>query len=99
MRGIADRVSIAFAKGLLQRGRYASHARTESLPESRLLLYGLGLLEMEVGHAKEARDAFQEFLSISEGMAAKAYAARWLESSATTKKNGHAKGLVKPSDS
>lgn len=45
-----------------------SSARTESLPESRLILYGLGLLEVELGHRNEARDAFQEFLSISQGI-------------------------------
>ena len=43
-------------------------ARTESLPESRLLLYGLGLLEVDLGHKDEAREAFQEFLTVSNGM-------------------------------
>ena len=43
-------------------------ARTESLPESRLIIYGLGLLQLELGHSKEARDTFQDFLSVTAGM-------------------------------
>jgi hypothetical protein len=43
-------------------------ARTESLPESRLLLHGLGLLYVELGRPGDARDAFQEFLSLTRGM-------------------------------
>jgi tetratricopeptide (TPR) repeat protein len=45
-----------------------AQARTEGLPESRLLLYGLGLLNIELGHPKEAREAFLEFLSVTQGM-------------------------------
>ena len=45
-----------------------AQARTESLPESRLLLYGLGLLNVELGHPEDARDAFLEFLSLTQGM-------------------------------
>jgi len=45
-----------------------ARARTEGLPESRLLLYGLGILNLELGHPKEARDAFLEFLSVTQGM-------------------------------
>ena len=45
-----------------------AQARTESLPESRLLLYGLGLLNVELGHPEDARDAFLEFLSVTQGM-------------------------------
>ena len=43
-------------------------ARTESLPESRLLLCGLGLLNVELGHPEEARAAFVEFLSVTQTM-------------------------------
>jgi tetratricopeptide (TPR) repeat protein len=45
-------------------------ARTESLPESRLLLYGLGLLNVELGHPEDARAAFVEFLSVTQAMQA-----------------------------
>ena len=45
-----------------------AQARSESLPESRLLLYGLGLLNLELGHREDARDAFLEFLSVTQGM-------------------------------
>ena len=41
--------------------RRVAQARTESLPESRLLLHGLGLLNVELGHTEDARDAFLEF--------------------------------------
>jgi hypothetical protein len=43
-------------------------ARTESLPESRLLLCGLGLLNLELGHPEDARAAFVEFLSVTQTM-------------------------------
>jgi tetratricopeptide (TPR) repeat protein len=43
-------------------------AHTESLPESRLLLYLLGLAYTEVGQPGEARQAFVEFLSVTRGM-------------------------------
>ncbi len=43
-------------------------ARTEMLPEARLIFYRLGLLHAELGHSQEARDAFQEFLSLTRGM-------------------------------
>ena len=45
-----------------------AHARTESLPESRMIFYGLGLLNVELGHPQDARDAFMEFLSTTRGM-------------------------------
>jgi Flp pilus assembly protein TadD len=45
-----------------------AQARTESLPESRLLFHGLGLLNVELGRRQEARDAFLEFLSLTQGM-------------------------------
>lgn len=47
-----------------------AQARTESLPESRLLLYGLGVLNLELGHSEDARAAFLEFLSVTQGMLA-----------------------------
>jgi hypothetical protein len=43
-------------------------ARTESLPESRMIFYSLGLLNAELGHPQEAREAFLEFLSVTQGM-------------------------------
>lgn len=42
--------------------------RTETLPESRLIFYRLGLLHAELKHFQEARQAFQEFLSLTQGM-------------------------------
>lgn len=42
--------------------------RTETLPESRLIFYRLGLLHAELKHPQEARQAFQEFLSLTQGM-------------------------------
>ncbi len=44
--------------------------RTETLPESRMIFYRLGLLNVELGHPQEARDAFQEFLALTQGMLA-----------------------------
>jgi hypothetical protein len=43
-------------------------ARTEPLPESRMILYRLGLLNVELGHPEDARGAFREFLSLTQGM-------------------------------
>ena len=45
-----------------------AQARTETLPESRLLLCGLGLLNLELGHPEDARAAFVEFLSVTQAM-------------------------------
>lgn len=45
-----------------------SQARTESLPESRLLLYGLGMLNVELGNRDDARAALVEFLSVTQDM-------------------------------
>jgi hypothetical protein len=45
-----------------------AQARTENLPESRMIFYGLGLLNTELGHPREARDAFLEFLSVTQGV-------------------------------
>jgi tetratricopeptide (TPR) repeat protein len=42
--------------------------RTETLPESRLIFYRLGLLHAGLKHPQEARQAFQEFLSLTQGM-------------------------------
>lgn len=42
-----------------------AHGRTDALPESRLIFYRLGLLNAELGHTQEARDAYQEFLSLT----------------------------------
>lgn len=45
-----------------------AQGRSETLPESRLIFYRLGLLNAELGHREEARTAFQEFLSLTRGM-------------------------------
>ena len=45
-----------------------AQARTENLPESRMIFYALGLLNAELGHPREARDAFLEFLAVTQGM-------------------------------
>jgi tetratricopeptide (TPR) repeat protein len=45
-----------------------AQARTETMPESRLIFYGLGLLNAELGHSQDARDAFLEFLAITQGV-------------------------------
>jgi protein O-mannosyl-transferase len=42
-----------------------TQGRTDALPESRLIFYRLGLLNAELGHTQEARDAYQEFLSLT----------------------------------
>ena len=43
-------------------------ARIERLAESRLVSYRLGLLNAELGHQDEAREAFAEFLILTKGM-------------------------------
>lgn len=45
-----------------------AQARTETLPESRLVFYRLGLLNAELGHPQEARTALQEFMSLTQNM-------------------------------
>ena len=45
-----------------------AQGRTETLPESRLVFYRLGLLNDEMGNPEEARAAYQEFLSLTEHM-------------------------------
>ena len=45
-----------------------AQARTESLPESRMIFYDLGMLNAELGHPQDARDAFREFLFLTQGM-------------------------------
>jgi tetratricopeptide (TPR) repeat protein len=45
-----------------------AQGRAETLPESRLIFFRLGLLNRELGHPQEARDAFQEFLRLTRGM-------------------------------
>jgi len=45
-----------------------THGRTDALPESRLVFYRLGLLNAELGHPQEARDAYQEFLSLTKDL-------------------------------
>lgn len=42
--------------------------RTETLPESRLIFYRIGLLNAGLNRPQEARQAFQEFLSLTQGM-------------------------------
>jgi tetratricopeptide (TPR) repeat protein len=42
-----------------------TNGRNDALPESRLIFYRLGLLNAELGHTQEARDAYNEFLSLT----------------------------------
>ncbi len=42
-----------------------TQGRTDALPESRLIFYRLGLLNAELGHTQEARDAYKEFLALT----------------------------------
>jgi tetratricopeptide (TPR) repeat protein len=55
-------------EALSQLNAVRAQGRTETLPESRLIFYRLGLLHAELGHREEARAAFQEFLSLTRGM-------------------------------
>ena len=45
-----------------------AQGHSETLPESRLIFYRMGLLNQELGHPQEARAAFQEFLSVTRGI-------------------------------
>jgi tetratricopeptide (TPR) repeat protein len=45
-----------------------AQGRIETLPESRLIFYRLGLLNDELGNPEEARAAYREFLSLTEHM-------------------------------
>lgn len=45
-----------------------TQARSETLAESRLVFYRIGLLNVELGHSREARDAFQEFLFLTQNI-------------------------------
>jgi tetratricopeptide (TPR) repeat protein len=60
----AGRRSEALAELQSQRDR----ARSETLPESRLVLFHLGLLEAELGHDAEARAAFGDYLRSTAGL-------------------------------
>lgn len=63
-------------------------AHTETLPESRLLLYSLGLLNAELGRTEEARAAFLEFLSVTQGMLTPEIKQARLETETTLRKLG-----------
>ena len=52
-------------QALTELSNVEAKARTESLVESRLVFYRLGLLNMELGHREEARKAFEEFLKLT----------------------------------
>jgi len=52
-------------KALNQLNAARTQGRTDSLPESRLIFYRLGLLNAELGHTQEARAAYQEFLALT----------------------------------
>lgn len=45
-----------------------AQARIETLPESRLALYRLGVLQSEIGQPADARAAFDEFLALTQGL-------------------------------
>jgi len=55
-------------EALNQLNAVREEGRTETLPESRLVFYRLGLLNGELGNIREARDAFEEFLALTRGM-------------------------------
>jgi tetratricopeptide (TPR) repeat protein len=55
-------------KALDELNAVRAQGRTETLPESRLIFYRLGLLNAELGHREDARNAFQEFLSLTRDM-------------------------------
>ena len=48
--------------------KYRGQARNELLPESRFVFYRLGLLYADAGRKEEARAAFQEYLSLTQGI-------------------------------
>lgn len=48
--------------------KYRAQARNELLPESRFVFYRLGLLYAEANRKAEARAAFQEYLSLTQGI-------------------------------
>jgi tetratricopeptide (TPR) repeat protein len=56
------------SEALDELNRVRAQARTEPLPESRLIFYRIGLLNSELGHPEEARVAFQEFLFRTQGL-------------------------------
>jgi tetratricopeptide (TPR) repeat protein len=55
-------------EALNQLNAVRAQGRTETLPEAKLIFFRLGLLNAELGHPQDARDAFQEFLSLTHGM-------------------------------
>jgi predicted Zn-dependent protease len=71
---LTEKLAVVFYQGgqkqeaLRELDAVRAQGRTETLPESRMIFYRLGLLNMELGHPQEARDAFQEFLSLTQGM-------------------------------
>ena len=73
---LTEKLAVIFYQGgqkqeaLRELNAVRAQGRTETLPESRTIFYRLGLLNMELGHPQEARDAFQEFLSLTQGMLA-----------------------------
>ena len=52
-------------EALRQLNSMRAQARSETLPESRLVFYRIGLLNVELGQPQEARAAFQEFLTLT----------------------------------
>ncbi len=52
-------------EALDQLGAMREQARAETLPESRLIFYRLGLLAAEMGRSADARAAFGEFLTLT----------------------------------
>jgi protein O-mannosyl-transferase len=73
---LTEKLAVVFYQGgqkqeaLRELNAVQAQGRTETLAESRTIFYRLGLLNMELGHPQEARDAFQEFLSLTQGMLA-----------------------------
>jgi tetratricopeptide (TPR) repeat protein len=71
---LTEKLAVVFYQGgqkqeaLKELNAVRAQGRTETLPESRTIFYRLGLLNVELGHPQDARDAFQEFLSLTQGM-------------------------------
>jgi protein O-mannosyl-transferase len=74
MAALTEKLAIILYQGgqkneaLIELNAVRAQGRTETLPESRLIFYRLGLLNADLGHPQDARAAFQEFLSLTRGM-------------------------------
>jgi tetratricopeptide (TPR) repeat protein len=71
---LTEKLAVIFYQGgqkeeaLRELNAVRAQGRTETLAESRMIFYRLGLLNVELGHPQDARDALQEFLTLTQGM-------------------------------